>query len=295
MLILLAAGMIAIIVVLLAVNPADKPIAELLPAVILCFFILAGSLVTLVFFLVPKKIKTKTASSGTLSFDGWRWNGRSPGDIKAYLEQYSVKTEEVSWEEKAGKAAWLKSPLKITLFLVVLFEVIFAAIAIFFDIGLSNKLKTFFVLQSGLIIPLVAFVAMCFQGKGYGMGGNGSSGHFSKDVELPGYRAEVFQEQKCKKCGGAVFTVEGKREEQLYRMICKACGEMEYIEDSADFWDETDAEITFCRCANESAHDAMYLTLGHALHEDKTKSWLYIGYLCAECGALGCIDEIKLA
>ena len=343
-------------------NPADKTIAELIPVVIMCVVIGIASLILAVYFIVPKKIKTKDTniiSSETMTFDGKHWKGQSADDVKEFLKIHS-KNEEVLWEGGTSRIGGIMYSAKICLFLFLLLEIIFVIIAVFFDIGLSNKLKTFFVLQLGLIMLAVIFLIMCFMSadfsyqitneKVYLYYNNIPKVYDIKDIisikikyalyernkqfgtikvkvknrriapmrnhlysipkpqevydilqncinsqtEKTGYQAEVFEDKKCAKCGEAIFAVEGNSEQQLYRIVCKNCGEMEYIEDSADFWDDSDDENLQYFCPDKKGHSALYITLGYALREDNSKKWLYIGFRCSECGIIGCIDDIKI-
>ena len=103
-----------------------------------------------------------------------------------------------------------------------------------------------------------------------------------------GYDTELYEPHKCKKCGETLFTVEGKWDEQLYRVTCAKCNETDYIEDSADLWNEVTEKTKKFKC---KGHSLFYITLGYALREDQSKKVLFIGYLCSECGILGCFDD----
>ena len=71
--------------------------------------------------------------------------------------------ETILWSGETSKLGGIMYAIKVILFLILLFEIIFAIIAAFFDIGLDNKLKTFAVLQACLIIIAVIFPVICFQ------------------------------------------------------------------------------------------------------------------------------------
>ena len=89
-LILLALGMVVLIIVIPIVNPANKPISELVPAIIMCAVICLGSISLIIYFTVPKKIKTNAipflsseeVSAETMSCNGEYWKGETNDDIK---------------------------------------------------------------------------------------------------------------------------------------------------------------------------------------------------------------------
>jgi protein-S-isoprenylcysteine O-methyltransferase Ste14 len=137
MLILLALGMLFLTIFIPVVNPTNKPIPDLIPIIIMCAAICLVSIALIVYFVIPKKMKDKTTTLNN--------------------------SEKLLWEGKTSKIGGIMFSAKIFSFLVLLFEIIFVVIAVFFDIGLSDKLKTFFVLQSFLITLLVIFFVMCFQ------------------------------------------------------------------------------------------------------------------------------------
>ena len=75
--------------------------------------------------------------------------------------------ETILWSGQTSKLGGFMFAAKITLPLMLLFEMIFVVVAAFFDVGLSDKWKTFGVLQACLIIPALIFPIMFFQSMGF--------------------------------------------------------------------------------------------------------------------------------
>ena len=71
--------------------------------------------------------------------------------------------ETILWSGGTGMLGGVMFAAKVILFIILIFEIAFTVISAFFDVGLGDKLKTFGVLQAGLIIPLIIFPVMCFQ------------------------------------------------------------------------------------------------------------------------------------
>ena len=75
--------------------------------------------------------------------------------------------ETILWSGQTSKLGGFMFAAKMTLFMVLLFEIIFVITAACFDIGLADKWKTFGVLQACLILPAVIFPVIYFQFMGF--------------------------------------------------------------------------------------------------------------------------------
>lgn len=78
-------------------------------------------------------------------------------------QNITYESETVLWSGETSRLGSAMFVAKILLVIAVLFEIIFACIAAFFDIGLSDPWKTFGVLQACLVILLFLFPVLYFQ------------------------------------------------------------------------------------------------------------------------------------
>ncbi len=117
-------------------------------------------------------LPVKCAQCGaSIEVDDTKETGKCPYCGTTYVTQRVVNNyntfvyekETVLWAGETGKVGCIVYAAKFLLILVALFEIIFALIAVFFDIGLHDKWKTFGVLQACLLILAVIFPVMCFQ------------------------------------------------------------------------------------------------------------------------------------
>ncbi|MGI5501010.1 hypothetical protein [Lentzea sp. CA-135723] len=104
-----------------------------------------------------------------------------------------------------------------------------------------------------------------------------------------GYEVTHVVESVCGGCGGKKFRVQ-MTADQCMRRTCLACGKAEFIADSAEHWDEDDAEECECTCGGEEFAAA----LGSSCRPDGEVRWVSVGLECLGCGLAGVYEDWKI-
>ncbi|MEV0896093.1 hypothetical protein [Actinoplanes sp. NPDC049802] len=110
-----------------------------------------------------------------------------------------------------------------------------------------------------------------------------------REYQAGGYPVAVVKESRCGRCDGVVFRVEVTEDESV-RRICLACGEAAFIGDSAEHWDDDDAEECACTCGGEE----FTVAVGFALFDDGDVRWVSVGLRCLKDGVQGVYADVKI-
>ncbi|WP_439656470.1 hypothetical protein ACSHWB_29125 [Lentzea sp. HUAS TT2] len=110
-----------------------------------------------------------------------------------------------------------------------------------------------------------------------------------REYQEDGYEVTHVVESVCRGCGGRTFEVQVTDASAL-RRTCLDCGLVEFIADSADFWEDDDAEECACTCGGERFAAA----LGSSCRPDGEVRWLTVGLRCLECGLCGVYEDWKI-
>lgn len=110
-----------------------------------------------------------------------------------------------------------------------------------------------------------------------------------REYQEDGYEVTHVVESVCGGCGGRTFEVQVTDASAL-RRTCLDCGLAEFIADSADFWEDDDAEECACTCGGERFAAA----LGSSCRPDGEVRWLTVGLRCLECGLCGVYEDWKI-
>ena len=101
---------------------------------------------------------------------------------------------------------------------------------------------------------------------------------------------ERFAQGRCRSYGGTIFTLELDDEQGCARRKCQACDTVQFIADSADFWDEVEPGEAACPCGNETFE----LGVAFSQRPDGDIRWITVGARCTCCGVLGAYVDWKI-
>ncbi|XVV15885.1 hypothetical protein ACQP2X_16500 [Actinoplanes sp. CA-131856] len=112
---------------------------------------------------------------------------------------------------------------------------------------------------------------------------------YVRQFEAGGYPVATVVESRCGQCDGRAFRVGIDEDEATLRM-CLACGNVAFIGDSADYWDEDTAGACACPCGGEE----FAVAVGYALFDDGEVRWISVGLRCLKDNALGVYADTKI-
>jgi hypothetical protein len=92
-------------------------------------------------------------------------------------------------------------------------------------------------------------------------------------------------------CGSSIFFIEVNRENEWARVTCVTCGEILFIADSQEEWQEdSTSEPVVCPCGG----DEFEVVVGFSLRDVGEVRWISVGCRCIACGILGVCIEWKI-
>lgn len=112
---------------------------------------------------------------------------------------------------------------------------------------------------------------------------------YVRGFQAGGYEVTHVVESVCGGCGGRAFEVQ-VTEECAVRRTCLGCGAAEFLADSAEYWEDDDAEECACPCGGEEFAAA----LGLSCRPDGEVRWVSVGLRCLGCGARGVYEDWKI-
>ena len=106
-----------------------------------------------------------------------------------------------------------------------------------------------------------------------------------------GYDVAHVAESICGDCGGRGFEVVTDGDDGAQR-ICVTCGNVAFIADSADYWEEEEVGDCTCPCGGTT----FAVGLGLAMREDGVDvRWISVGLRCLTDGRLGVYADWKIS
>ncbi|MDP9371333.1 MAG: hypothetical protein M3Q65_02525 [Chloroflexota bacterium] len=104
-----------------------------------------------------------------------------------------------------------------------------------------------------------------------------------------GYPADRVVQSVCT-CGDTAFRLLVDQEEGCAQRTCATCGEVAFICDSAEYWEDAKPKKVHC----PRKHDVGEVAVGFSLREDGEVKWVTIGRRCITCGILGSPVDWKI-
>jgi hypothetical protein len=119
----------------------------------------------------------------------------------------------------------------------------------------------------------------------------GDLAEYLRELTADGYPADRIVQSICA-CGHTAFRLLADQDEGCARRQCAACGEVAFICDSAEYWEEAEPEKV--RCPRK--HDVFDVGVGFSMRADEPDEVkrITVGTRCVNCGTLASPVDWKI-